>query len=66
MTEAAVQELRIGTDPVCGMSVDRELAREHDLAVVYADRQYLFCSQSCRRTFLHDPVTYAVAGRDTE
>ena len=66
MTEATIEQLRLGTDPVCGMSVDRELARQHDLAIVFAERQYIFCSPSCRRTFLHDPVTYAVAGRDTE
>lgn len=56
-------ESEIETDPVCGMRVEDEQAREHDLAVVYEGRQYLFCGPSCRATFLHRPADYAVPGR---
>ena len=43
------------TDPVCGMTVDREHARhlaEHD-GVVYA-----FCSIGCRTAFIKEPGAY--------
>jgi xanthine dehydrogenase accessory factor len=42
-------------DPVCGMTVDRDLARhlaEHD-GVVYA-----FCSLGCRTRFVKEPTAY--------
>jgi len=65
MTEALTQESKLDTDPVCGMSVYRSEAREHELAITFADREYLFCAPGCKATFLHDPVAYAVAGRDT-
>ena len=65
LTEAQTQEGKFGVDPVCGMSVDRADAREHDLAIVFADREYRFCGPGCRAAFLHDPVTFAIAGRDT-
>lgn len=65
LTEVMTQKTKLGTDPVCGMSVERAQAREHDLAIIFADREYIFCAPSCRSTFLHDPVTFAVAGRDT-
>ncbi len=38
-------------DPVCGMRVDPGGA----LQVEYGGRQYLFCSEACRREFLADP-----------
>ncbi|MDE3112004.1 MAG: YHS domain-containing protein [Chloroflexota bacterium] len=54
----------IGTDPVCGMPVDVEIARESDLVSEYADRQYAFCGRACRDRFLAEPIAYAIAGRD--
>ncbi|TFC88858.1 YHS domain-containing protein [Cryobacterium sinapicolor] len=45
-------------DPVCGMSVtlgDSTPRAPHDGETVY------FCSESCRRSFLADPVRYVVA-----
>ncbi len=56
-------ESEIETDPVCGMRVDAEQAREHDLAFEYEGREYLFCSPSCRARFLRQPTDYAVPGR---
>jgi YHS domain-containing protein len=64
LTEAQTQELRLGVDPVCGMSVDRAEALEHDLAITFAEREYVFCAPGCKATFLHAPTAYAVAGRD--
>ncbi len=49
-------------DPVCGMTVDRAVARhlaEHD-GVVYA-----FCSIGCRSSFVREPTTYVGAGVET-
>jgi len=65
LMEATKRESTLDVDPVCGMSVDRADAREHDLAIVFADREYRFCGPGCRAAFLHDPVTFAIAGRDT-
>jgi xanthine dehydrogenase accessory factor len=45
-------------DPVCGMTVDRALARhlaEHD-GIVYA-----FCSIGCRTSFIREPTAYLPA-----
>ncbi len=46
------------------MSVDSAQALEHDLAITFAEREYLFCAPGCKATFVHDPTAYAVAGRD--
>jgi Cu+-exporting ATPase len=43
------------TDPVCGMTVDRETAAgawEHD------GQTYLFCSLGCLERFRKDPARY--------
>ncbi len=57
-------ESELDVDPVCGMSVHRAQAREHDLAITFAEREYVFCAPGCRDTFVHEPIAYAVAGRD--
>lgn len=64
--EAQVVETpgELAIDPVCGTTVDVELAREHDLAARFADREYTFCGTGCRDEFLARPIAYAVAGRD--
>lgn len=64
LTELQTRELRLGVDPVCGVSVDRAQALEHELAITFAEREYLFCAPGCKATFVHDPTAYAVAGRD--
>jgi len=46
-------------DPVCGMRVDRGSAAarcEHE------SMEYLFCSESCMRSFLAHPERYLDAG----
>jgi YHS domain-containing protein len=59
-------ELRtdIEVDPVCGKAVSLEHFEQDDLIIDYAGRLYAFCSRDCRGTFVADPVTFAVAGRD--
>ncbi len=57
-------ESELDTDPVCGMSVYRAESREHDLAITFAEREYVFCGPGCRDTFVREPVAFAVAGRD--
>ena len=53
----------IASDPVCGMTVDLEVARQGDLISEFAEREYAFCCAGCRNTFLADPTAYAVSGR---
>ncbi|HSP52422.1 MAG TPA: XdhC family protein [Cryobacterium sp.] len=50
--------VRVALDPVCGMSVtvgDATPRAPRDGETVY------FCSESCRRSFLADPVRYVIA-----
>jgi YHS domain-containing protein len=42
-------------DPVCGMSVDPDLAKDK---VQYAGATYYFCSAGCRSAFEKDPARY--------
>ena len=53
----------VETDPVCGMRVATEQAREHDLALEYEGREYTFCCPACRQRFARTPRAYAVPGR---
>ena len=55
---------KLDIDPVCGMTVHRTQAREHDLAITFAEREYFFCAPDCMKTFLRAPRGYAVVGRD--
>lgn len=56
-------EIGIEIDPVCENPVDPDEALEQELAIEFADREYLFCSASCKREFVRRPTAYAVAGR---
>jgi YHS domain-containing protein len=55
---------KLDIDPVCGMTVYRSQAREHDLAITFAEREYFFCAPGCMKTFLQASKEYAIAGRD--
>jgi starch phosphorylase len=46
-------------DPVCGMSVNREVGR----TAHFQGNQYYFCSEFCRSTFLTSPEKYVPAQR---
>ncbi len=43
-------------DPVCGMQVDPSTAAAH---VTHEDREFFFCSPSCRDKFAADPAKYS-------
>ncbi len=43
-------------DPVCGMQVDPSTAAAH---VTLEDREFFFCSPSCRDRFVADPAKYS-------
>ncbi len=43
-------------DPVCGMQVDPSTAAAH---VTHEDREFFFCSPSCRDKFVADPAKYS-------
>lgn len=64
LTETGTETIgELEIDPVCGMTVDTELAEEHDLETEFAERVYFFCGAACRDRFLSEPTLYAVAGR---
>lgn len=54
----------VEVDPVCGKPVTLKHFEMDELIIDYAGRLYAFCGRDCRTTFLADPVTFAVAGRD--
>jgi YHS domain-containing protein len=63
-TAPEIEEIALDIDPVCGTTMDPDIARELDLGVSFAEREYLFCGPKCRDSFVHSPLTYAAAGRD--
>lgn len=53
----------LAEDTVCGCSVDVEAARQRDLIIEFAEREYVFCGTACRDRFARASGVYAVAGR---
>jgi Cu+-exporting ATPase len=49
-------------DPVCGMSVDPDSARNNGLAAQHGERTYYFCGRGCMLDFREDPPRYLAAG----
>lgn len=47
----------MATDPVCGMSVQREKATTGE----WGGRTFHFCSRGCKAEFMVDPETFARA-----
>jgi YHS domain-containing protein len=45
-------------DPVCGMTVDPEVARAAGLTVEHEGKSYFFCGRGCRLEFLDDPKRF--------
>ena len=45
-------------DPVCGMTVQLEVARTKVLTFVHEGVEYGFCGRGCRLEFEDDPATY--------
>ena len=59
MTERRL--VRDNEDPVCGMTVDPETAREEGLTFVHDGHEYLFCGKGCYLEFRDDPGRYLSA-----
>jgi YHS domain-containing protein len=45
-------------DPVCGMTVDVEQAREKGLTLEFEGRDYAFCGKGCLLEFRDDPEQF--------
>jgi YHS domain-containing protein len=45
-------------DPVCGMTVNREVASAAGLTVEHEGETYYFCGRGCRLEFLDDPKRF--------
>jgi P-type Cu+ transporter len=45
-------------DPVCGMTVDPDNARNMGLHVRHEDVDYFFCGKGCKLDFAEDPARY--------
>jgi YHS domain-containing protein len=45
-------------DPICDMIVDLADARERGLTLEYSEREYGFCSASCKTKFAKNPSAY--------
>ena len=50
------------TDPVCGMTVDREAATAAGLSAEHQGQTYYFCGRGCLLEFRDDPETYLDPG----
>ncbi len=49
-------------DPVCGMTVDVDHARDMGLTLNHEGRDYVFCGKGCMLEFRDDPERYLAAG----
>ena len=45
-------------DPVCGMTVDPDQARQNGLTLTHEGTEYAFCGKGCLLEFRDDPTTY--------
>lgn len=45
-------------DPVCGMTVNPEVARAAGLVAEHDGNAYFFCGRGCRLEFLDDPARF--------
>jgi len=52
-------------DPVCGMAVDPENARDRGLHVRHEEVDYFFCGKGCKLDFAEDPARYLTPGYQT-
>ena len=49
-------------DPVCGMTVDPEQAREKGLTLTHEGTEYAFCGKGCLLEFRDEPGKYLDSG----
>lgn len=54
--------IRPDEDPVCGMTVDIEMARLRGLVHTHEGREYAFCGKGCMLEFRDNPGEYLAAG----
>ena len=59
MTER--REIAPDEDPVCGMTVDPDLARVIGLATVFEETGFVFCGKGCLLEFGDAPETFLAA-----
>jgi len=52
------QDSPTATDPVCGMTVDRDTAVRAGLTAEHAGVIYYFCAKGCQLEFGDDPAAY--------
>ena len=45
-------------DPVCGMTINREVATAAGLVSEHEGESYYFCGRGCRLEFLDDPKRF--------
>jgi YHS domain-containing protein len=45
-------------DPVCGMTVNREVATAAGLVAEHEGQSYYFCGRGCRLEFMDDPKRF--------
>jgi Uncharacterized conserved protein len=45
-------------DPVCGMTVDPDQARQNGLTITHRGTAYSFCGKGCLLDFRDDPAQY--------
>lgn len=48
-------------DPVCGMTVDTDHARDMGLALTHEGREFVFCGKGCFLEFRDDPEAFLAA-----
>jgi YHS domain-containing protein len=46
------------TDPVCGMTINQEVASAAGLTAEHEGKIYYFCGRGCRLEFLDDPKRF--------
>jgi YHS domain-containing protein len=49
-------------DPVCGMTVDVDHARDMGLSFTYEGHEYVFCGKGCFLEFRDDPEAFLAPG----
>ena len=60
MTEQ--RTIEANEDPVCGMQVDVDAAREKGLTTTHEGHEYAFCGKGCLLEFRDDPGSFLAAG----
>jgi membrane fusion protein, copper/silver efflux system len=63
MKSAAMGIYNPEIDPVCGMEVDRDAAKNAGRAIARNGSTYFFCSDDCKHKFEADPGKYTESGK---